>query len=177
MNLQPTLQNELVLAIPLQQEHFEALFAAASDPLIWEQHPNKNRYQLPDFTNYFEGGIKSEGAFLIKDVLTDEVIGSSRFTELIQNENENSVCIGYTFYKRSHWGTGHNPSFKKLMLNYAFQYVDTVNFHIGATNKRSQIAIERLGAQKIKELEVAYYGEPAKLNFVYSIYKKDWHLL
>jgi RimJ/RimL family protein N-acetyltransferase len=174
MDLQPTLQNELVLAIPLLQEHFELLYAAASDPLIWEQHPNKNRYQLADFTNYFEGAMKSGGAFLIKNTATDEVIGSTRFTQLIQTETENSVCIGYTFYIRSHWGTGHNHSFKKLMINYAFQFVDTVNFHIGATNKRSQISIERLGAKKINEIEVAYYGEPSKLNFVYCIEKKDW---
>ncbi len=176
MNLQPTLQNELVIAIPLQQAHFDLLFAAASDPLIWEQHPNKNRYQLADFTNYFEGALKSGGAFLIKDVVTDEVIGSTRFYDFIENEIEHSITIGYTFYIRSHWGTGHNHSLKKIMLNHAFQYVDMVNFYIGALNKRSQISIERLGAQKTKELEVAYYGEPPKLNFVYSISKKDWRI-
>lgn len=169
--LQPTLQNELVTAIPLKPEHFDVLFAAASDPLIWEQHPNKNRYQLKDFSVYFEGGIKSGGAFLIKDSKSGEVIGSTRYCNLVQNEELNKIEIGYTFYKRSHWGTGHNHSLKHLMLQHAFKYVDSVWFVIGANNKRSQVSIERLGAEKIEEKMVEYYGEPPQLNFIYEITK------
>ena len=58
------------------------------------------------------------------------------------------------------------------MLDYAFQYVDKVYFHIGAQNIRSQKAIEKIGAIKVDEFEVAYYGEPSKLNFIYLINKK-----
>jgi RimJ/RimL family protein N-acetyltransferase len=85
-----------------------------------------------------------------------------------------SVLIGYTFLARSHWGSKYNPALKKLMIQYAFQFVDSVIFHIGANNVRSQKAIERLGASKIDEIEVKYYGEESKLNFVYEIKKGDW---
>jgi len=44
MNLQPVLENDLVKLAPLQESDFEALYRVASDPLVWEQHPNKNRY-------------------------------------------------------------------------------------------------------------------------------------
>lgn len=171
-NLQPTIQNEFVKIQPLTVDDFETLFAVASDPLIWEQHPNKNRYQRTEFENYFKGAIESGGAFLISDSNTGQIIGSSRFYDL--NEVKKSVLIGYTFLAKSYWGGKYNPALKSLMLNYAFQYVDTVFFHVGVTNTRSQKAMEKLGAKKSGELEVAYFGEPVKSNLIYTIEKKDW---
>lgn len=169
---QPILQNELVTATPLLATDFDMLFAAASDPLIWEQHPNKNRYQLTEFTNYFKGAMESGGAFLVKDTQTNEVIGSSRYSDY--DAATNTVAIGYTFFIRSHWGTGYNYALKKLMLAHAFKFVDAVVFYIGAVNKRSQISLERFGAIKTGEKEMAYYGEPAKLDFIYTITKAQW---
>lgn len=99
-------------------------------------------------------------------------MGSSRYYEL--DETDYSVAVGYTFIAREFWGKGHNKALKALMLDYAFQFVDKVILHIGATNFRSQKATEKLGAVKIAELEVAYYGEPLKWNFVYQIDKDKW---
>ena len=59
------------------------------------------------------------------------------------------------------------------MINYAFQYVNTIIFHIGANNIRSQKAIEKLGATKIDEFLVEYFGEEPKLNYIYQINKED----
>ncbi len=170
--LQPTLQNELILLQPLQAADFEALLKTASDPLIWEQHPNKNRWQRDVFQNYFEGAIQSGGALLAIDKLTNEVAGCSRFYDY--NEAEQSVFIGYTFLARKFWGKQYNPAMKDLMINHGFQFVNTVLFHIGAENIRSQIAIGRIGAIKRKEVTVAYYGEPDKLNFEYELTKDKW---
>ncbi len=169
-DLQPTtLANNTVVLSPLKANDFEPLFEVASDELIWEQHPNKLRYQKEVFKNFFDGAIISAGAFLIKDVKTDEIIGSTRFYNF--DENENSVLIGYTFMGRKFWGSGINAMVKKLLLNYAFQFVDMVYFHVGATNIRSQKAMEKLGAIKIAEQEVAYFGEDSKLNYIYKINK------
>ena len=169
-DLQPTfLKNDFIQLVPLQESDFEALYAVASDPLVWEQHPNKFRYQLEVFRNYFEGALLSKGAFLIRDTPTGDVIGSSRYYDY--DADANSILIGYTFIGRKYWGTGYNRALKKLMLEYAFQYVDKVYFHIGAFNIRSQKAIEKLGAVKVGEFEVEYYGEDSKLNFVYLITK------
>lgn len=169
-DLQPTqLQNERIRLIPLQETDFEDLYAVASDPLVWEQHPNPNRYKLEDFTNYFKGAIASNGAFLILDSITNETVGCSRYYDY--NENDKSVLIGYTFIGTKYWGNGYNKALKKLMLDYAFQFVDKVYFHIGAFNYRSQKAIEKIGAIKVDEFEVEYYGEVSKLNFVYLITK------
>lgn len=175
MNIQPFLQNSLVKVRPLLPGDFEDLYHAASDPLIWEQHPNKNRWQLKDFENYFTGAIQSGGALLVSDANTGEVIGSSRYSDY--KPDVNSISIGYTFFKRSHWGKGYNYALKRLMLNHIFQFVDAVTFYIGAVNKRSQISIERFGAVKTGEAETAYFGEPAKLDYIYTISHEDWQVL
>lgn len=170
MNLQPILENEIVQLVPLQESDFEILYQVASDPLIWEQHPNKDRYKRDVFQNFFEGAMQSKGAFKIIDKASGDVIGSTRFYDY--DDTNKSVFIGYTFYGRTYWGSLYNPSVKKLMLEYAFQFVNTVYFHIGAENIRSQKAIERLGAKKVREINVAYHGEPEKLNFEYMIDKQ-----
>ncbi len=171
-NLQPTIQNEFIKIQPLKMDDFETLFTVASDPLIWEQHPNKNRYQWAEFENYFKGAIESGGAFLISDNNTGQVIGSTRLYGL--NITEKSILIGYTFIARSHWGRGYNQALKELLLNYTFKILTTVYFHVGAGNIRSQKAMEKLSALNAGELDVAYFGEPVKRNLIYKIEKKDW---
>lgn len=171
-DLQPTLENDLIKVVPLKETDFESLFEVASDPLIWEQHPNKDRYKREVFENFFKGAIESKGAFIVYEKETNKIVGSSRYYEL--DEENSSVAVGYTFIAREFWGKGHNRALKILMLDYAFQFVDKVILHIGATNFRSQKATEKLGAVKISEIEVAYYGEPVKWNFVYQIDKAKW---
>ena len=171
--LQPLhLSNEFVTLHPLKPDDFERLYNVASDPLIWEQHPNKNRYQKNVFQTFFEGAIKSQGAFIVFDTRTNEPIGSSRFCAY--DETKKTLEIGYTFLARTHWGTTYNKALKTLMLNHAFTFVDAVNFYIGAGNIRSQKSIVRFGAKKIGEIEMEYYGETSKLNYIYQLNKETW---
>lgn len=168
--LQPShLKNEIVELVPLQEEDFEELYLVASDPLVWEQHPYPLRYQRSVFRTYFEGALASGGAFLIRDSRTGAVVGSSRFYDY--NGQDSAILIGYTFIGRAYWGKAYNKAVKCLMLDYAFHFVDKVYFHIGALNIRSQKAIENIGAKKVAEIEVDYYGEDTKLNFIYLISK------
>lgn len=169
MNVQATLENENVKLVPLNPNDLEELFSVASDPKIWEQHPNKDRYQREVFEKFFQGAIESKGAFKIIDKSSNEVAGSTRFYDY--NPKENSIFIGYTFYATKFWGSKLNPQVKKLMLDYIFQFVDKVNFHVGKDNIRSQKAMEKLGAKKVDEVNVAYFGEPEKLNVVFEIDK------
>ena len=174
-NIQPILENGKVILYPLEEKDFEALYAVASDPKIWEQHPNKDRWKQGVFETFFNGAMQSKGAFRIMDKATGNTIGSTRIYDY--NEQENSIFIGYTFYATAYWGKGINRLVKTIMIDYIFQYVSKVNFHIGADNIRSQVAISRLGAEKIAEEEVAYFGESSKLNFVYKISKEKWQKL
>ena len=169
---QPVLETDTILLLPLQESDFAELYAVAADPKIWEQHPTKNRWQEAVFATFFEGAIQSQGAFKIVDKATGATMGSTRIYDY--DPADNSILIGYTFYGTQYWGKGINHAVKTLMLNYLFEFVDTVRFHIGANNVRSQIAIQRLGAVKVAEQEMAYYGEQPKLNLVFEVTKHAW---
>jgi RimJ/RimL family protein N-acetyltransferase len=175
LDLQPKLENSLIRLRPLRAEDFEPLFAVASDPLIWEQHPSRNRYQRDVFETYFQGAMESRGALLVYDRQTDGVLGCSRYYEL--DEAKRTVAIGYTFIARSHWGGGYNRALKTLMLDHAFECVDSVIFHVGANNMRSRMAMQKLGATLIGEAAIAYYGEPSNQNVVYRLERAQWQRL
>ncbi|RYY48847.1 MAG: N-acetyltransferase [Chitinophagaceae bacterium] len=172
INLQPILENDRIRLNPLRQADEETLYQAASDPNIWTQHPNPDRWKKEVFHTFFQGAMQSGGAFSIIDKVSGNTIGSTRFYDYRQEHR--SIFIGYTFFACAYWGTGTNTTVKSIMLNYIFDFVDTVYFHIGAANIRSQKAIERIGADKIGEEEVIYFGELPRLNFVYRIRKETW---
>ncbi|MBL7931737.1 MAG: GNAT family N-acetyltransferase, partial [Bacteroidia bacterium] len=119
--IQPILQNDKTILYPLKEEDFEELYAVASDPKVWEQHPNKDRWKREVFKTFFDGAMQSKGAFKIVDKASDNTIGSTRFYDY--DEGKNGILIGYTFYGKAYWGKGINPSVKKLMLDYIFQFV------------------------------------------------------
>ena len=156
LNLQPEiLENDLIKIIPLQEEHFEELYHVASDPLIWEQNPAKDRHTKEGFSTFFDI-IITKASFLILDKQTNEIMGTTSFYDY--DAEKSSVGIGYTFITRKYWGGPYNKSNKKLMMDYAFQHVDSVLFHVGAENYRSQKAVSKLGAEKIKDMSFNVNG-------------------
>lgn len=174
-SIQPTLENDKVILYPLVEDDFKHVHNAASNPEVWAEHPNKNRWQEDVFRNFFDGAIKSGGAFKIVDKASREVIGSTRFYDY--DSKKDSILIGYTFFAKEYWNQGYNHAAKGLMLDYIFDYVSVVHLHIGAENERSKRSITNLGAKKIREEVVAYYGEPPRLNFLYEIRKEEWNRL
>ncbi|MBF4507534.1 GNAT family N-acetyltransferase [Flavobacterium sp. JLP] len=170
-NLQPDfLEDEIVKLIPLEESHFEELFKVASDPLIWEQHPAKDRSNREGFKTFFEAGINSKGAFLILHKQTNEIIGTTRYYDY-KPENS-SIAIGYTFLARKFWGGPYNKSCKKLLIDYAFQHVNSIIFHVGAENFRSQKAVLKLGAQKTNTMVVVNNGINLP-HFEYELKKRN----
>jgi len=143
-DLQPILKGELLALRPLRPEDFDELYAVASDPLIWEQHPANDRYKEEVFREFFRKALESGGALIAIDSKDGRVIGSSRFFGY--NEAESEIEIGWTFLARSHWGGVYNGEMKRLMLRHAFQFVENVVFLVGPQNLRSQKALEKIGA-------------------------------
>ena len=171
--LQPSIHNDLIRLEPLRAGDFEALYAVASDPLIWEQHPAKDRYQREVFMNYFTSGLESGGALRVIDNANGELIGSSRYYDL--DAAQSKVSVGYTFIARRCWARGYNRALKQLMLDHAFKFVNRVTFQVGRDNLRSRKAMEKLGGIYIGEETVAYVpGERASPNVVFKIDKGDW---
>ena len=147
LDLQPVLQGELLQLRPLRAEDLQDLFAVASDPLIWEQHPRKDRCQEQVFRAFFGEALASGGALIAIDSKDGKVIGSSRFHGYDKERSE--IEIGWTFLARSHWGGPYNREMKQLMLRHAFRFVNSVIFLVGPQNFRSQRAVEKIGAIRV----------------------------
>lgn len=142
-DFQPTLTGQLLSLRPLREDDFPGLFAVASDPLLWEQHPSNDRWKEDVFRKFFADGMQSGGALLVTDLKDGRVIGSSRFHGY--NPEASEIEIGWTFLARSHWGGVYNKEMKSLMLGHAFRFVENVVFSIGPQNFRSQRAMEKIG--------------------------------
>jgi len=170
--LQPHLIGELLEVRPLRSEDWSDLFAVASDPLIWEQHPANDRYQEEVFKEFFREALASGGAFVVIDRKTREIIGSSRYFGFDPGKSE--IEIGWTFLARSHWGGKYNAELKRLMLDHAFKFVESVVFLIGPTNIRSQKAVEKIGGVMIERRDKTIRGQAVE-QVVYQI-KKPTHL-
>jgi RimJ/RimL family protein N-acetyltransferase len=162
-DLQPVLNGEILELRPLCAEDFADLFAVACDPLIWQQHPASDRCQEEQFRTFFREGLGSGGALVAIDRATGRIIGSSRFHGYSAERSE--VEIGWTFLARSHWGGRYNGEMKRLMLQHAFQFVNSVIFLVGPHNLRSQRAVEKIGGVRIGTRPDARGRE----SFVYQI--------
>ena len=151
LDRQPLLKGEHLRLRPLRGEDWDALFAAASDPLIWEQHPAHDRWKEEVFRAFFADALANRGALVAIDKASGAVIGSSRFQGLDEGHKEQggggSVEIGWTFLARSHWGGTFNHEMKRLMLAHALASVAECRFLVGESNLRSRRALEKIGAR------------------------------
>jgi RimJ/RimL family protein N-acetyltransferase len=168
-NLQPHLKGELIELRSLTPEDWDDLFAVASDPLIWEQHPESDRYKDEVFKVFFREALESGGAFVVIDTKTRHVIGSTRFYGYDPEKSE--IEIGWTFLARKYWGGRYNAEMKELLLNHAFKFVENVVFLVGQNNIRSQKALEKIGASRIGLVTRAYGNHPPHLSVKYVIKK------
>jgi RimJ/RimL family protein N-acetyltransferase len=142
-DLQPILKGELLQLRPLRPEDWEDLYAVASDPLIWVQHPASDRYKEEVFKEFFREALESGGALIAIDSKDGRVIGSSRFHGY--DEESSEIEIGWTFLARDCWGGVYNREMKTLMLRHAFRFVKSVIFVVGPQNIRSQRAMQKIG--------------------------------
>ena len=166
-DLQPTLTGTLVELRPLRLDDWEELYRAASDPLIWEQHPEPTRHEREVFRRYFDGAIESRGAFAVIDCESGRIIGSTRYWNLDPVQSE--VEIGWTFLAREFWGGEYNGEMKKLLIDHAFRFIDRVVFVIGESNIRSQRAVEKIGATFLRRADRIMADGTVRRNVVYAL--------
>ena len=170
VDLQPHLQGELIELRPLKPEDWDELFVVASDPLIWEQHPESNRHEREVFAIFFKEALESRGAFVVIERKNRQIIGSTRFYGYDREKSE--MEVGWTFLARKYWGGRYNREMKDLLLAHAFQFVQRVVFFVGEDNVRSQKAMEKIGAIREGIVTRAYGTHPPALNVKYVIQKR-----
>ncbi len=172
MNLQPTLENELLILRPLKESDFELLYEIAKDPLIWEQHPSFDRYQKAVYSVFFKNAIASKGALIVIEKSTQKIIGSTRF-EPIQG-TKNAIEIGWSFLSRDYWGRSFNKSMKTLMINHAFETITDVILYVDQDNIRSQKAVRKIGGVRITEAKYKHLLNTSETEWTYRIDKESW---
>jgi RimJ/RimL family protein N-acetyltransferase len=145
-DFQPTLTGPTVIVRPIATSDWAELFAAGSDPKIWEVHPVPDRYTEAEFRKFFDGALNSKMGFVFVDRKSGRLIGSSRYYGYEPAISE--IEIGWTFVIREFWGGATNREVKRLMLDHAFTFVGTVIFWVGDTNWRSQGAMTKIGGIK-----------------------------
>ena len=168
-DLQPHLKGKLLELRPLTPNDWDELFAVASDSLIWEQHPERDRYKKDVFRIFFKDALESGGAFVIIDRKTQRIIGSTRFYGYDPKKSE--IEIGWTFLARKYWGGQCNAEMKRLLLNHAFKFVESVVFFVGEDNVRSQKAMEKVGAIKVGRATQDVPNHPPARNLKYVMRK------
>lgn len=171
-NFQPNLEGDLVAIRPLVENDRDALWKLSSDSLIWEQLPRCERYKKEVFEKFFEESISLKTTVVIIENQSDQVIGSSRYARFNQLKSE--VEIGWTFLTRKFWGKGYNADSKRLMIENAFNFVDSVFFVAATTNYRSRKAIEKLGAKLERELDWLPNAQIQDKSVLYRVHKRDW---
>jgi RimJ/RimL family protein N-acetyltransferase len=169
---QTILKNEFIELRPLAANDFDALFAIASDPLLWEQHPAKERSTREGFEKFFYEAMQTQRAFAIINQSNQQLIGTTRFNYSI--DLNNAVEIGWTFLSRAYWGGKYNQLVKGLMLEYAFGYFEHVLFYIDKNNFRSQKAVEKLGGKRVTQINDTPITKRTNNTLVYALDKDDY---
>jgi RimJ/RimL family protein N-acetyltransferase len=173
---QPHLAGERLELRPLRPDDWDALFAVASDPLIWEVHPERDRYTEPVFRRFFRTALESGGALVAVDRATGQIIGSSRYCW--HGPDEDELEIGWSFLARAYWGGAYNREMKRLMLGYAFQFADRVIFVVGVDNVRSRKAMLKIGGVLTDRREAhALPGGGSSESVIFEITKEECSLL
>ncbi len=162
----PVLEGQTLRLRPIRVDEFEALYAVSSDPLVWAQHPARQRFERAVFEEWFAEALVQH-ALIVEERATGRVIGSTRFYEW--NPSACAVAIGYTFLARDHWGGATNAEKKGLMLAHAFKWANTVWFHVNKDNARSRKAMEKIGGRYSHEAPHVINGAPAVDYVFYRI--------
>lgn len=142
-DFQPTLAGALIEMRPFSDDDFEALYAVAADPLIWEVHPIPERCQRAYFRANIDDALADKGGLVAIVRATSTIIGFSRYSQAFVGEAD--MEIGWTFLSRRLWGGQHNRDMKRIMLTHALASFPHVIFRVGKDNLRSRRAMEKIG--------------------------------
>jgi N-acetyltransferase len=151
-DFQPTLHGEWLTMRPYAEDDFEALYAVAADPLIWEVHPVPERHQRPVFRFNIDDALSDKGGLVAIDRNSGAIIGYSRYSQTKVDAAD--MEIGWTFLARAFWGGQYNRDMKRVMLAHALASFERVIFRVGDANGRSRRAVEKIGGVLIPWDEV-----------------------
>ncbi|CAA9197956.1 GNAT family N-acetyltransferase [Flavobacterium collinsii] len=174
------LENEKVVLIPFENQRNSELKEITFDDAIWKYMGMYVRDEK-DFESYIQNTLEQKAAgicypFLIVDKASNKVAGSTRYGYL--NHASQKCEIGWTWYGKQFQGTGLNKACKFELLNFGFENIQfrRIQFSADLENKKSQRAIEKLGATKEGVFRNNYIDSEGKSkdDVYYSIISEEW---
>jgi RimJ/RimL family protein N-acetyltransferase len=181
MQISPiSLRGQLVDLIPLSAEHIEGIKAAAADGELWQLF--FTTVPSPELTQQWLNialEAQQQGKalpFVVIRKADGEIIGATRYCNIDQANRR--LEIGYTWYAQSVQRSGINTECKRLLLTHAFETLNciAVEFRTDWFNRKSQAAIERLGAKRdgiLRNHTILPNGR-IRGTVVYSILQNEW---
>lgn len=166
---------------PLGEQHLADLFQASRDPEIWEFLPTPWPRTPEELRVWYAAaqalkGRGEEFPFAIIDLETGKAVGSTRYLDLFPQHRR--IEIGWTWLGRAYWRTALNTECKYLLLKYAFEDLHCIRMQLKTDlrNKRSQKAIERIGAVREGVLRKAVIVKDnyQRWSVYYSILDDEW---
>lgn len=174
-----TLTGNWVALEPLAPEHREPLRQAANDERIWEH--TLTVAMGPGFDAWFNHAIAEREherrfPFAVRRLNDQQLVGSTSYIDW--HLGHKRVEIGSTWYHPRLWTTTVNPECKLLLLTHAIEMLgmNRVAFCTDVLNKRSQAAIEKLGAVRegIARSHMISQGGRIRDSVLYGITRDDW---
>ena len=175
-----TLKGKHVSLEPLEQHHLTDIQAAAADGELWKLFftsvPSPENTQ-----NWLNIALEMQQqqkavAFIVRENTTDQIVGATRYCNM--DINNKRLEIGYTWYAQRVQRSPVNTECKLLLLGHAFEEFGciAVEFRTDWFNRRSQAAIERLGAKRDAVLRNHMILPDGRIRdtVVYSILNSEW---
>ena len=145
-----TLVGERVVLEWLDPAHAPGLHAAVAHPQVWQHLTMPLPPNVAAMRAYIEAALHDEDRvpYAIRDAASGDVLGTTSYYGI--GEKHRCIAIGHTIVGAAHWGSGVNVEAKLLLLTRAFDELgaERVELHTDIRNRRSQRAIERLGATR-----------------------------
>ena len=176
----PILENQRVKLSLLDLSNYKQLITIAQEDKLVQYSPCEiaTSEQLKRYVRTAVDGFYHKTAipFIIYDKKRQAFAGSTRFGLI--NWDHKVLHIGWTWIGREFQGTGLNEHMKFLMLSYAFEELlfEKVEFRIDERNKRSRMAIEKIGGtlEGILKKDTLMMDGFRRSTCCYGILKEDW---
>lgn len=182
MELRPVVLSGRVARLePLSESHIPELYYAGNDESIWRYMRYGQINTQEEMEEWVRGLLRAQAngsdlPFAVIHQETGGAIGSTRYLD-IQPQNR-SLEIGGTWYAVAHQRTAVNTECKYMLLRHAFEVLGCVRvqFKTDVRNRRSQKALERIGAQRegvLRDHMILPDGT-VRSSIYYSILQSEW---